>query len=227
MNVRRSRGFTLTELMIAAAIGLIVVAAVTTFYLSTTRTGTESLKVARLNQYLRAAMDLMVSDIRRAGYWAAPGNQYRNSSGYIANPFTQGSNNVASGNRSGEPANSCITFAYDASKDGTVQTGGSPLERFGFRRRDNMIEMRQSGGDPFNCDNGTWHDMLDDAEIEISDLTFAINVSPNSDPFGELSAADMRIRTVAITISGRLKSDASVSRTLRETVRIRNDKFGT
>ncbi len=227
MSTFRSRGFTLTELMVSVAIGLIVIAGVTTFYLSTTRTGTESLKIARLNQYLRATMDLMVSDIRRAGYWAAPSSQYRNSSGYVTNPFTLNGNDIAKGNKSGESAQSCITFTYDASKDGAIQTTGSPLERFGFRLNNKRLEMRQSGDEnPFTCDNGTWFNMIDD--IEISKLEFDLQTpSPISDPYGSLSPKDVYVRTVMITVTGNLKTDPNIVRTLSETVRIRNDKFGT
>lgn len=226
MNQRRLDGFTLTELMVSVAIGLVVLAGIMTFYLSTARTGTEALKIARLNQYLRAAMDLMVSDIRRAGYWAGSGGQYRNSGGYITNPFASGNNDVATGNKSGEAAQSCIRFTYDANKDGAVQTSGSPLERFGFRLNANKLEMRQSGSESeVTCDNGIWFNMID--EVEISALEFKLEpASPISNPYGAVSPNDVFVRTVKITVTGKLKSDANIARTVGQTVRIRNDKFG-
>ncbi|KAF0190782.1 MAG: hypothetical protein FD165_2451 [Gammaproteobacteria bacterium] len=227
MNRLRSQGFTLTELLVAVAIGLIVFAGVITFYVSTARTGTESLKIAKLNQYLRTTMDLMVSDIRRAGFWAAPSNQYRsNASGFLTNASIQPGNDIATGNRAGEPANSCITYTYDTNKNGTIGTGGSPLERFGFRLNSKKLEMRQSGtNSPFTCNNGTWNSMIDD--IEVSSLVFTLNTSAYSNPYGELSTKDVRIRTVTITVTGNLKTDPAIARTLSETVRVRNDKFGT
>lgn len=226
MNRRQQHGFTITELLVAAAIGLLVIASVTTFYVATTRTGTESLKIAKLNQYLRATMDLMVSDIRRAGYWAAPSSQYRNSSGYIPNPFMQGNNNIATGNVSGESADSCITFTYDANGNGSVQTSGSPLERFGFRLNSKRLEMRQSGtAASFTCDNGTWFNMIED--IEIAELEFVLTPTAIINPYGALSTNDISVREVKITVKGNLKTDATIVRELSETVRIRNDKFGT
>ena len=65
----KQKGYTLVELMVAMALGLVVVAGVSAAYLGTLRTNADSLKMMRLNEELRAIMTLMVRDIRRAGQW--------------------------------------------------------------------------------------------------------------------------------------------------------------
>jgi type IV pilus assembly protein PilW len=61
-------GFTLVELMIAVAISGIVVAAIYSAYLTQQRTYLAQEQVAEMQQSIRAALDIMVREIRSAGY---------------------------------------------------------------------------------------------------------------------------------------------------------------
>ena len=78
-------GVSLVELMIGSAVGLIVIAAVLATYAVIARSGSETMASAKLNAELRAAMDMMVRDIRRAGSWTATLASRKEG----ANPFTQ------------------------------------------------------------------------------------------------------------------------------------------
>lgn len=62
------RGFTLVELMIAMAIGGMVMAAVMTAFLSQHRTYLAQDDVVEMQQNTRVAMDMLARDIRSAGY---------------------------------------------------------------------------------------------------------------------------------------------------------------
>lgn len=64
----RQIGLTLIELMIGIVVGSIVLGAVIAVYASTIRGSNTALRTARLNQELRSTMDLMVREIRRAGF---------------------------------------------------------------------------------------------------------------------------------------------------------------
>ena len=57
--------------MIGSAVGLVVIAATVATYIAIARSGSEILASAKLNAELRAAMDMMIRDIRRAGSWTA------------------------------------------------------------------------------------------------------------------------------------------------------------
>jgi type IV pilus assembly protein PilW len=63
-----NRGFTLVELMIALAVGGVVMAAVMTAFLSQHRSYLAQDEVVEMQQNARVAMDMMVRDIRSAGY---------------------------------------------------------------------------------------------------------------------------------------------------------------
>lgn len=113
----------------------------------------------------------------------------------------------------------CAIFSYDQNGDGLI-TNASPDERIGYRydATDDAVEIRSGGGD---CAAGGWVNITDDDTVEITAFTITNN-SP--DPV-EASALSVRVREYTITISGQLKSDSSIERTVRETVRVRNNEI--
>ncbi len=65
---KTNRGFTLVELLVAMAVGLVLLGAVLKTLVSQNRTNAVQQEVAYAQQNVRAAMDLMVREIRNAGY---------------------------------------------------------------------------------------------------------------------------------------------------------------
>jgi Tfp pilus assembly protein PilW len=65
----RSRGLSLIELMIAIAIGMVVVAALLALYLNVTRTNNEMAKMNRQIENGRFAIQLLQDDVVHAGFW--------------------------------------------------------------------------------------------------------------------------------------------------------------
>jgi len=66
------RGFTLIELLISAAVFLVILGAVYLVYTTSHTTYARGETRAEVHQTTRAAMDLMVREIRMAGYWCNP-----------------------------------------------------------------------------------------------------------------------------------------------------------
>lgn len=65
---RRQFGLSLIELMVGIAVGLVVLASMTVLLVNNVKASKEAVQSARLNQQLRAALDLIASDVRRANY---------------------------------------------------------------------------------------------------------------------------------------------------------------
>jgi prepilin-type N-terminal cleavage/methylation domain-containing protein len=65
---KTNRGFTLVELLVAMTLGLVVLAAILNIFASQNRTSAVQQEVAYAQQNVRAAMDLIVREIRNAGY---------------------------------------------------------------------------------------------------------------------------------------------------------------
>lgn len=72
LNVRAQRGLSLIELMVSIVIGLIVVLGAIQVYITTARGGIDSTRSNRLTQDLRAVLGIMMDDVRRAGHMADP-----------------------------------------------------------------------------------------------------------------------------------------------------------
>ena len=227
----KQRGFSLTELMIGSAVGLIVVAGAVQLYLLNLRATADNLRLSRLNQELRATLDLLQNDLRRAGYWSFipvvdnPAD----------NPFQSDGNRLRLGHAPGEEDDSCILYSYDANADGRVGVGaaGTPsltastanLEQFGFRLRNGQVQMR-NGGSVFDCRSGSWQNVTD-PDTEITALHFTLTETCRNllDPDATCGSGDPALlqRRVAIAIDGRSRSDSRVHQQLTSMVAIAND----
>ncbi|MDD5267265.1 MAG: prepilin-type N-terminal cleavage/methylation domain-containing protein [Methylococcales bacterium] len=211
-------GFTLIELMISIVIGLIVLSAVISMFVTMIKSDNDNLKSIRLNQQLRAAMSLITRDIRRAGFDGLGATRAAGSY-----PFSTPLSRLTIGNNDHGNANSCVGFAYDEDKDG-IDDGNA--ERYGYRwdSVDGAIEIRKSG---IACTVGGWENLTDETLIELFPETIAGVTHPGLE-FVEtfVIEACMYIRQIEITIRGRLRKDNTVARTISEIVKIRNEDTG-
>lgn len=69
-SLRRARGFSLAELMIASSIGLLILGALSTMFVKNTRAQQEIEKSHRQVENGRYAIDVLTVDLRNAGYYA-------------------------------------------------------------------------------------------------------------------------------------------------------------
>jgi prepilin peptidase dependent protein B len=217
-NFNHIAGFTFTELMIALVINVLLFAAVITLLLSNLNHYRRSINGDRLNQQLQSVLSLMSNDIRRAGYWANASNDIglaQNNNPFMANGLDIG---VYSGNQ-------CILFSYDQNNNGVLPaiSAGIDDERYGFRLTNQAVQARIPGA-AFDCgaSSGSWENMTDTKIIQITNLAFTLSTSTVTTGPG---TQGIMIRNVDISITGRLASDTSVTKTLTQHVRIRNDKF--
>jgi type IV pilus assembly protein PilW len=209
------KGFTLIELMIAMAIGLLLVAAVITLYVSMSGSNIDYLKSVRLNHELRSTMSQMVRDIRRAGH-----NQDAATESVAAssiNPFSNSSASTVQATvltvSGTSTADRTIRFSYDSDDDTNVDT-------FGYR-----LNVASGVGTVQYCSddsttNGTactgWEGLTDSDLVDIDSLEFELDTIT-------VASGTLTIRQVTITLTGKLISDSDFTRTITEVVKIRND----
>jgi type IV pilus assembly protein PilW len=121
MLPRASAGFTLIEMLIALAIGSVLLASVYTFYINQKRLYDMREQVAEMQQNARAGIALMVRDIRMAGYnpLGVPGIGIRTATADMLR-ITMDLN----GDGDTDDANEDITYAlYDSADDGDLDLG--------------------------------------------------------------------------------------------------------
>lgn len=190
---------TLIELLISLVIGLVALAAVTSMFMSMLGTNTTQMKTIRLNQELRGAMTNIVRDLRRSGF---NGNAAQQLGPPIASfgfsQLTLGGSAPVDGD-----VKSSVNFAYDAPGNPTG------VETFGYQLNDGAVRACKSTVSA--CDN--WERITDDSLVNVSALTFL----PKITTVGGLSHT-----TITVTMTGNLIADTSFTRTLVQTVVLRN-----
>ncbi len=209
------QGFTFTELMVALVINLFLAAGLILLFLSNINHYRKTIQINRLNYQLESALYLMSSNIRRAGFW---NNAYSDvGTGQNNNPFMASSVDMTTVN------NNCILFAYDKDGNNSLPAISNSYddERYGYRLNNQAIEARPPGA-TFNCTATNWEVMTDTNTIEITTLNFAITTKTINTGPGSIG---MTMRSVDITLTGRLKSDTSVTKTLTQHIKVQNDKF--
>ena len=118
--------------------------------------------------------------------------------------------------------NHCATFSYDVNGNGQIDDGSVSTaqdERFGFRYDsvEKAVEIRKGGT---ACGGTGWENITDESSVEIDTFTITDQLPTNLTS----GSFTVDIREYSIEMTGHLKSDPSIVRTLRETIRVRNDK---
>jgi prepilin peptidase dependent protein B len=216
---RRQRGITLVELLVAAAVGLLIVAGAISLFASHLGHTRRLLVEARVNQDLRVAADLIARDLRRAAYW---GHAIQGTSlpGAAATPTRNPYGAITP-----DAAAPSIGYALsrDAIENGTLDNN----EQFGFRlnRNEQTIQMQTAAG--------TWQTVTDPSVMTIPSDGLAISVTET--PVDVRSACaractaagcpTLLVRHYTLTLKARAASDGNVVRRLETRVRVRNDRL--
>jgi prepilin peptidase dependent protein B len=218
------RGLSIIELMVGVAVGLLVLGGVTKVVVDHLLDNRRLLVETRVSQDLRAAADLVVRDLRRAGYWAdaSTGMVAAGSASAPMNPFRD----IVVSNQ--DLTTGAITFSYDRP--------ASSAEAAGFRVRNGALEMQVGGAG--------WQAVTDSAAVVIDVAQLQAPVLRTVDLFASCpcmstlacAASDfaasgvqyatrprLTVRQYTLTLSGYAPGASQVRREIRETVRVRND----
>lgn len=210
------QGFSLVELLVTLVILSLLVVSLLATYVTSAQRSQGALNVARLDQSLQRAMSLMSNDIRRAGFWGNATSGIHSAANN--NPFMTTDISI-------NGAGDCILFAYDQDGDGTLPSigAGSDDERYGYRVLNNIIQARPTGAS-YDCSAAAsaWENITDVNVLQVTALTF---VESDKIVLVGSGTPTMKIRSITISMTGRLTSDNSVTKTLTEQVRVRNDKY--
>lgn len=216
--LKKNLGFTFVELMIALVINALLFSALIAIFIANIRHYNKTINTNRLNQQLQMTLWMMSNDIRRAGYWGNANTDVGIDQNN--NPFVSGTADI-----SVNGSNNCILFTYDHDNNGTLPAISSNYddERYGYRLNGQTIQTRPPGA-LFDCNAGSavWENVTDPNIIQITSLVFTLTTKTVAT--GPSTTA-LITRSVDITITGRLASDTTITKTLTQHVRIRNDKF--
>ena len=152
--------------MIAITLGAFVALAGSTFYVTTVSTGKTIFNKTRATEQARAVIDTIAHDFRRVGY-RGPTVISDLSATLDAEP----SPDFTLGAASGEAANSCITYSYEAVNDAT---GLPETLHYGFKLVRGTVQATNNGA--ATCDAAThWEAATDANSVWIDKLAFSAN----------------------------------------------------
>ena len=204
-------------MMIALVINALLFTALTAVFIANVRHYNTVVSTSRLNQELQMTMQLMTNDIRRAGYWGNARNDvgtHQNN-----NPFTAAGLDVSIS------GTNCILFSYDHDNNGTLASISSSIddERYGFRLNNFTVQTRPPGA-AFDCaaSASSWENVTDPNVVRITALTFTLTQRTITTGPG---TKGITMRSIDITLTGQLAGDSTITKTLTQHIRIRNDKF--
>lgn len=223
-RLKISQGFTLLELMIAMAIGLLVVGSAIALMVSVMRANSENMQSTRLTQELRALTDIVARELRRARYnqdtltFVGEARDDDNGDGAVnsldwqpTNPFQAFTVTAASGNDDGDDQTTdgqCVQYSYDQAENGAFRTiartvaGGVGAISLG----------RAAAASP-GCANVDIQ--LSSPELNVT--RFSINYRGSNVVPGRTDTDWARI-----TIEGQLTNGPTITRRITETVRVRS-----
>jgi prepilin peptidase dependent protein B len=217
---RSARGLSLVELMVGIAVGLMVVAGASFVAVNQLADNRRLLLETQVQQDLRASADMVARDLRRAGYWgeAEAGAWQGDDPNVAANPYPEITVGVdANGQAVGQ-----LEFSY--SRDAEDNVIDDDKERFGFKRDGGALKM---------LIGGVWQSLTDSNVLEITRFDIVEQIQPVQQAcFKECAGGGtacwptQNVRSYTIEIEGRAVADAAVRRSVRDTVRVRNDPVG-
>jgi type IV pilus assembly protein PilW len=221
-GARHQAGATLMEAMISLALSLVVTTAMVTLMGNSMGSATRITQMSQLTDELRNAMSMMSRDIRRANFNANSIYCYANSDCGIDGSASQYADITITNN-------SCFVFGLDRDWDGDASNDGPGAFRRITVGADSIgvIEMWTGTGLP-NCGTAS-NDWVAVTDPDFIDITI-FNVDGSSSFSQELTQGGgvtltQRTRRVQLQLSGRLILDNSITRTVEDTIMVRNDVF--
>lgn len=221
--MKRQRGFSLIEMMVGLTVGMIVVAGAITMMVNQLADHRRLVLETQVQQDLRAAADLMLRDLRRAGFWVLPQNGV-----WAAGLPLQRSNY---GDVAMTASEDGLTYNYSRADNRSSNAPAHPednivdpnREVFGFRLRNGTLQFLL--GD-------RWQPLTDPGTLEVTGFEIDINTQdialdefcPRPCPAGTVCAPFVQqVRHVRLRMLGRAVHDANVVRSVNLSTKVRND----
>lgn len=205
--MRRFGGFTLTEVLVALAAGLIVAGSVIVFAVTAVRSNAQIVTGARVMQQMRTVLGLVTADVRRAGY-------YDDASRFAPQSHPIGASDVPV-----VRSPSCIVLRYD--RDGAVYRGYRHAEHNGK----GVIQSVKSRNIEPDCMSSTatgpghWADITDPTIVDVKEFSFTSAAGGCTSLHGfAVITQDVNVRVKAVAAGS-----PTIARDLATTVRVRND----
>jgi type II secretory pathway pseudopilin PulG len=216
-TIKRQDGFTLIEALIGIALSLIVVTSMVGLMSNSLGSASKIIQMTQLSDDLRNTMSMVTRDMRRANYNANAYKCYANSDCGVDGTTNQpGIVTIDT---------DCLIYNLDRDQDGDGSSDGAG----GFRRTGTpgFIEMWVGDGTATaptcGSSDANWIALTDPEFVDVTAFTITNNPITGSiieEGGGTLNQTTNRIEVV---ISGELLLDRTITRTIQDNIKVRND----
>jgi len=214
-RLKNQGGFGLIEMLVSMALSLLAVSVMVILMASTLGTGTATIQMSRLSQELRASMQLMSRDLRRANFHSSFYSCYANvncRSDLSIATYVDTIHINETGN--------CFWYWLDRDGDGDLSNDAVGGFRYSTIGGIGVIQMRTTGNTAANCDGDDgWELITDPNTVEITD--FLVSRSSYSEILSASEAVQV-VEKIRLTINGQMATNPSVQRDIQDLILIRN-----
>ncbi len=214
--MKKQMGIGLIEMLISMTLSLLAVGAMVVLMSSTLGTGSTTIQMSRLSQQLRASMQLMSRDLRRANFHSGYLNCFANIDCRNELGISAYVNNIhinADGN--------CFWYWLDRDGDADLSNDAVGGFRYSTVGGIGVIQMRTSGNLAANCDNNDgWELITDPNTVDITSFTVS-----DADSYTETltaAGATQTVEKIRLHIDGRMARNSDVQREIEDLILIRN-----
>jgi prepilin peptidase dependent protein B len=215
---RLQQGFSLIEMMVGISVGMIVVAGASVMMVNQLDDHRRLVLETQVQQDLRAAADLVLRDLRRAGYHGASADVV-----WASGAAAPTSNVYARQTTVNEGA---TELHYSYSRDQVENGETNSNEQFGYKVQDGVLK--------FLLGSNNWQPMTDLSTLRITAFQVALNTQTISlaefcqrpCPAGSDCPPRQLVRDVSLTLTGEATQPGNlgkVERSLQVSTRLRND----
>ena len=124
LKLAKTEGFTLIELMVSMAIGMVVLAAVTTTFMLQTKVYNAQQHINEMEQNARGVLDVITRELKMAGY-KPNGGSFSGVTYSTTQLMIQTDLDASGGISTSTTANEQITYAYDSTNKQITRAVGS------------------------------------------------------------------------------------------------------
>lgn len=225
LKCRPARGLSMVELMVGVTIGLFVVAGAGMLAASQLSDNRRLLLETQVQQDLRATADIIARELRRSGHWAKArdGVWYEGSAAVRSNPY--GGLTSAEGGaelQDGDVTNAVLLNYSNKGDEALEDDAVAANEQRGFRLDNGTIQTQLGAGN--------WQALTDSNTLRVTGFSITTQSKPvqlactkDCPGGGQACWPVLAVRELTIDITGEAAHDAAVQRSVRSTVRLRND----
>lgn len=215
-------GLTLMEMLVAMSISLVVSMAMVGLMANTLGTGTQTIGAARLTSEMRAALQIMSRDLRRANYHANFMKCFGNLD--CRTSLDNGDGDASAYvNAISIDGGDCFYFWLDRNADGDIGNDDVGAFRLGTVNGVGVVQMTTTRKTAPDCDQeADWADITDPDVVHVTEFLVSNALSYVDATAGGGSQTVDKIR---MSITAELIGKPDTTRTVEDVIRVRNDIY--